>query len=582
MSNQIPFGLESKKTFAPLNATDLETMGKMAANRFLAGESSLNDAVIKEAREHPSISTHQVRRVVEFANQEAFARLFEKNAGDKNIEFNIADPGVVLHAMNDSARPGTITATPSEYNSAPVKLAHSDAEADLQLAREFGFDMASPHSEKTVFACVDPARGNVIDFFVKQAGHPLMDRLQMMQEQSASPEAGTLLTGDEQVPVDARQMSEEEEAQKVSGGPPDAMMPPEAYPDLMAEGQPQQEASPQTPPPAGAPEGSAAAQGPNVSPESANANDHNDRMLELQREIEFAKKRQELASIQQKMLEQMAPQPPPLPPGVQPAGSQMPAPMPPDMAAQQPPPGVPPGGEAAAPQEIPPPFAGAITAPPGSGLPKTSSALTKEALAYAKSGRPGALQVIEDLEQATSLDRIKAATAQRPQYKEHRPFGDLERTREKVAYLWREAKVAVDTNVAMTKEAMDRFVHSVEQHVLGGGNVGEVAHVLQSTPEANSYPYLTDVAVKTAMKALIDRRLDITKMKVAAIQYEQTAGGARCANPSHPIVVTFRDFCKVALAQGPLNAALDKLGSTKALVESTYQEALRHVAASNQ
>jgi hypothetical protein len=593
MSNQIPFGLDSKKNYAALNPTDLETMGKMAANRFMAGEMSLNDAVIKEAREHSGISTHQVRRVVEFANQEAFARVFEKNAGDKNVDFPIADPGYVLHAMNDSAKPGTIQVTPAEYDSAPVKLSHSAVEADLLLAREFGFDLASPGSEKTVLASFDPARPDIIDVFtIKQADHPMMDRLQMLREQSASPDPGNLAEM-EQVPIDAKNISSEEEAQKISGGPADAPASPEQYPDIMA---PEQAMELQTPPPAGAPEGSEAAAGgqdpgPQVSPASANASDHNDRMLELQREIEFAKKRQELSQIQQKMLEAMAPQPPPLPPGVQPAGTGMPAPMPPDMAAQQggmPPGGqpegaVPPGGESGAPQEIPPPFAGPMLAPPGSEMPKTSSALTKQAMTYAKSGRPHADLVIQDLRQATSLDRIKTAAAQRSQYREHRPFGELERTREKVAYLWREAKVSVDTNIALTKEAMDRFVHSVEQHVLGGGNVGEVAHVLQSTPESSSHPHFTDVAVKHAMAALIGRGLDPVKMKAAAVQYEMEKGAsARCANPGHPIVEAFQTFCKVAAAQDQLNAALQQLESTKAQVEQTYREALNHVAASAQ
>ena len=154
--DEMPFGLARQTTYAKLSPADLESMGKQAAIAYLSkAEPSLNDAVIKVAKCHPSISTHQVQRVIEFANQETFSRLFadnEKYASDKNIEFPLADPGHILHELNDGAKPQLLTPLPEEYVGGPIKTgaAASAVEADLALTRLFlGVDLASPNSEKT-------------------------------------------------------------------------------------------------------------------------------------------------------------------------------------------------------------------------------------------------------------------------------------------------------------------------------------------------------------------------------------------------------------------------------------------------
>jgi len=541
MSDDIFFGPSSKRTYAALAPTDLETMGKIAANKYLNGEMSLNDAIVKIAREHPSISSHQIRRVVEFANQETFSRMFEKNANDKNIEFPVADPGHVLHALNDSARPGTTMVEPSEYSSKPVKLAHSAVEADLEIARMFGFDMASPHIEKL-------------------ASPP--DKIMAAAEESATGDPGAILS-DSPAPLDARQMSSDEEAMKVSGpiderfaGLQAAQQIPQPMPPQVEQQPGEQQAMPQE----------------QASP--SGDDNHHERMLELQREIEYAKKRQELTGIQQKMIQDMAP---PTPPGMAPPdqagqagpppGSQMAAA--PDQGA--PPAEAPPGGQG--PEiEIPPPMAGAMASPPGSGMPKTSSAmLTKTAMAYAKAGRPRADIVLADLNQATSVDRIKAAAARKPDYPEANPYGNLLRLREKVAHMRNEAKVAVDTNISMTKEALDHFVHAVGQHILDEGSLGEVAHVLDCTPGDD---HLKFVAVKEAMADLTKRGLDIATARAEAVQYQMTKGAAaRVANPTHPVVSAYLNFQKVASAQPTLNRALEELDGYRQAIEVTFQQA---------
>ena len=111
----LPFGLETKNTYAALSPADLQSMGRQASAAYLCSGTPLNDAIIKLARQHPSISPHQVQRVVEYANQETFSKLFsdnEKYASDKNIEFDVADPGDVLLELNNGAKPQVMSATP--------------------------------------------------------------------------------------------------------------------------------------------------------------------------------------------------------------------------------------------------------------------------------------------------------------------------------------------------------------------------------------------------------------------------------------------------------------------------------------
>ena len=532
MSDDIFFGPSSKKTYAALAPTDLETMGKIAANKYLNGEMSLNDAIVKIAREHPSISSHQVRRVVEFANQETFSRLFEKNANDKNIEFPVADPGHVLHALNDSARPGTTMVEPSEYSSKPVKLAHAAVEADLEIAKMFGFDMSSPQAEKLA---------------------DVPDKIMASAENSADGDHGAALSNSP-APLDARQMSSDEEAMKLSGPIDERFAGLQAAQQIPPQGE--QQAMPQEQPP------------------PSSEDNHHERMLELQRDIEYAKKRQELSAIQQKMVQDMAPPPPP---GMAPDQAGQAGPPPGAQMAAAPDQGAPPPEEAAPggqppEMQIPPPMAGAMASPPGSGMPKTSAAmLTKTALAYAKAGRPRSDVVLADLNQATSVDRIKAAAARKLEYPQANPYGNLLRLREKVAHLRNEAKVAVDTNIAMTKEALDHFVHAVGQHILDEGSLGEVAHVLDCTPGDE---HLKFVAVKEAMADLTKRGLDIATARAEAAQYQMTKGAAaRVANPSHPIVQAYLGFQKVASVQPALNEALEELDGYRQAIEATYQQA---------
>ena len=598
--SDLPFGLETKNTYAALSPADLQSMGKQAAAEYLCGGVPLNDAIIKLARQHPSISPHQVQRVVEFANQETFAKMFadnEKYASDKNIEFDVADPGEVLLELNNGAKPQIMTAPPSDYSSGPVKHAHADVEADLALTQLFmGVDWATPGAEKTS-AVVMSREGKVLG---------VLDRILPGEKRAAEVADRILESGEgnsslaKNQPPQARGETHEEEARKLSMvmGPPIDATPPPPMPEPPMEEE-------------GGPESS---------------EDHHEQMLEVQREIELAKKRQELQKIQQTTLDAMNPQGAPgavpapgpaMPPGAPPAP---PGGAPVEAAPPPPPPGPPPG----------PPAAGPITAPPGGEMPKmgaaqptpeqfmayaahihkvtggsgridpskadkvtkewnkkhgtsfpmpssfnkTSSDLTKQAMAYVKEGRPHADLVLQDLTAATSLERIKEAT-RTPGYPMANPYGDLVRTKEKLARLLADVTHARDKNRFIQKEAEDRFKKEVVQHMWDGGNLGEVAHLMSAVSD-------DQMAIKTAFDVataeLVRKGLDTDQARARAIEYEMTKGASvRTPNIGHSIAQAFQDMCKLAEGDQVLTTSHQRVLSNYDEVNRVLQEVALHV-----
>jgi hypothetical protein len=73
------------------------------------------------------------------ANNSTFQTLFEKQASDKNVDFDIADPREVLRALDNMGSPPREVVT-TDYSTDATKLGRSvkDVEADALLASEFG------------------------------------------------------------------------------------------------------------------------------------------------------------------------------------------------------------------------------------------------------------------------------------------------------------------------------------------------------------------------------------------------------------------------------------------------------------
>lgn len=87
----------------PIPGEHLEVLGKRAATEWVMGKvASLHEAVVQAVKsEH--LAPEQVRRVVEFANQDAYSQEFRKEGQDKVVHFDCgpADPAHVLQDLND-------------------------------------------------------------------------------------------------------------------------------------------------------------------------------------------------------------------------------------------------------------------------------------------------------------------------------------------------------------------------------------------------------------------------------------------------------------------------------------------------
>lgn len=494
--DEMPFGLARKETFAALSATDLNSLGKEASLMYLGQGLSLNDAVIKLAQQHPSISQHQVKRVVEFANTETFQKMFEKQADDKNIEFPVADAGTVLKNLDLAAHGSETSVSPSEYSHAPVKLAHASAEADLAIASMFGYDL-------TPKGVVNQIEQEKVASAVSSTDRVLMAKEGM----------GPMMGGQAGAPG--------------TGGP------------LMAGPAPQANGT---------------------TPEQQ----HHDQMLNMTRSVELEKKKQELASIQQKTLEMMQGPPPGQPgegAGVEP---------PPEVAAamQGPPEGGAMGGPAAG---APPPAAGPAPGAEGPIPEKMGSALTKQAMDYAKAHRPNSDLVLRDLADATSLEQIKQAAPADP-YPEHNQYRELLTMRSDLHKLAEESIHAKDQNEYMLKEATDHWGHTVCQHLLGGGSFGEVAHAVAHVDDSQDGIKL---ATESLMPYIEHHNIDPAQLQAQLIHYDMSKfASRRQVNPQNPIVQSYATLKKLADGQDVLNTCAHDLNAQLVEVDQVVGKVL--------
>jgi len=147
-----------------LSADDLQSLGKQASHMYLHEGVPLTKAVVKLASEQP-MTVEQVKRIVEHANNATFLEAFEKQAGDKIVDFHPADPREVLRSLDQSARPPTAIYT-TDYALDPAKLSCRDQEleADIALAQMFGRDAATPAMKKTATTVDEAVK------FIKTAG----------------------------------------------------------------------------------------------------------------------------------------------------------------------------------------------------------------------------------------------------------------------------------------------------------------------------------------------------------------------------------------------------------------------------
>ncbi len=114
----------------------LEMLGRKASQLFQSQGLPLNQAIAQVVADHPELGNEHVKRIVEFANTVTFQEMFQ-NSEDKNVHFDVADPGVVLRDLKDGGTPSHSGKTlSSDYQKPPLPVG-SGPDLDASLMQQF-------------------------------------------------------------------------------------------------------------------------------------------------------------------------------------------------------------------------------------------------------------------------------------------------------------------------------------------------------------------------------------------------------------------------------------------------------------
>jgi hypothetical protein len=132
----------------------LEMLGRQASQLFQTQGVPLNQAVSQVLSNHPELGNEHVKRIIEFANTVTFQEMFQ-NSEDKNVHFDVADPGVVLRDLKDggsSSHSGRTLNT--DYQRPPQpQQSGSNSDVDAALMQQFT-GSSTPINEATKVASV--------------------------------------------------------------------------------------------------------------------------------------------------------------------------------------------------------------------------------------------------------------------------------------------------------------------------------------------------------------------------------------------------------------------------------------------
>lgn len=103
----------------------LEMLARQASQMFQGQGIPLNDAIKQVTANHPELGNEHINRIVEFANTVTFQQMFQ-GSEDKNVHFDVADPGVILRDLKDGGSPAHDGKTlNSEYGQQPQQAPNS-------------------------------------------------------------------------------------------------------------------------------------------------------------------------------------------------------------------------------------------------------------------------------------------------------------------------------------------------------------------------------------------------------------------------------------------------------------------------
>jgi len=117
----------------PKSGEELEMLGKQASSRYLGGASETLSSAVIETVKKAGLSPEQVKRVIEFANTDAFLQEFRKEGSEHRvIEFHggPANYSDVLKDLNDGGG-GSVFDDGHDYKMPPASY-HKTAMANLQ------------------------------------------------------------------------------------------------------------------------------------------------------------------------------------------------------------------------------------------------------------------------------------------------------------------------------------------------------------------------------------------------------------------------------------------------------------------
>lgn len=504
-------------------ADDLSDMGKQASRDYLCGISSMNESIVKIAREKPGITAHHLQRVVEFANNETFQRIFEKQAGDKNIEFEVADPREVLRALDVEARPAAEVVS-FDYGTDPTKLAADTRalEADLMLAEQFGVHLSTPAMDKAAGAddtyycptCGWRGKGSsLVNGKCPKCGKSV----QLVKKAAAAMSDGEGKTPTEQDKASIREWIAKHDKAKDEDF------------HAFVEGM-----------------GLNVHKAEGVVYEMAN---------ELAKKAEAGKSTSDIVS-----------------------GGRADRASASDYPSAQ----ISKGIKVEKEHTNNPELAKQIAMDHLEEFPdyytrldkmeeEAKKAIKKEAMRLIKMGGPGSDLALQDMTKAASLENIKRA-ARGEGYAEENPHGELVRMRQTLAKTAEDLSLAYARNQGLLREAMGKLAFEVKQYMLSGGGLGEVVDAMGTVDDGQR--------VKEAMSHIVPELqkhgLNTTQARVDAIYYEMTKNAHRVVNPDNPIVESFAALVKLADGQEKLHESVNTANELLKKADAQLARVARH------
>jgi hypothetical protein len=154
----------------------LEGLGKQASRLSDSSGISLTEAVVQTIG-HEKLNAEQVRRVVEYANIEAYNTKFATLGGPQRVvsfDGGPADPAQVMQSLNDYARPQEIVvealdyAMPPEFakSSSPVDFAVSDRTTGGVIMDVYGLRSKLSAAHDELVQSVEASKERLSDSFI--------------------------------------------------------------------------------------------------------------------------------------------------------------------------------------------------------------------------------------------------------------------------------------------------------------------------------------------------------------------------------------------------------------------------------